>query len=177
MGTKKDLPSWCCPATASNLCLKEQGSAQPTCVSEQSQQSMWRTGWERHILLPVHIQECLGPIWETTTSDLSWYMWLKGQWGTTSLQSTMADFGQASKGEAGRGLGEQRFIVVFWRTRIRPVREGTHEGRREASRSPPGKHGMGAQWWQWERETKEALSSSWGLLHGPWEAHTYFMKL
>lgn len=60
----------------------------------------------------------------------SQYVCLKGQWGTISLQSIMANFGQASKREAGRGLGEQRFIVVLWRTRVTPVswRDSWREG-------------------------------------------------
>lgn len=124
MGPKKDLSFWCCPATASDLHLKEWSDCTAHLHEWTITTVMWR--WAGRGMAFYHYK--YKNAWRWSGKQLpqislleSQCVRLKGQWSTTSLQSRAAGFDQAGKGEAGRGQGERSFVMVFWRTGARPA--------------------------------------------------------
>lgn len=125
---------------------RNEATAEPICWGERSQGSV-KAGWERHTSsATVNTGVPAGD-----GKQLAWILLdsLKGQWDTESIQNRAAGFNQAGKGEAGRGEGEQSFVMV-----IGGQEQDQHCKRKGPSALPPslGKHGVRAGHYPGERD-------------------------
>lgn len=137
MGAKKDLSFRCCPATASNPHLKEWSDCSAHLREWTITAIVWKMGWERHILLPTSIQECLGAIWQTATSDLSWKACMCA-WKVSEAQQDRAarlGFVEQAKEKQEEVRDSKTLLWSFGGQKQGQWREGTHEEKQEASRA------------------------------------------